>query len=676
MSVKNTNAESRMRFLESELTKMSKAYYQDERPIASDSEYDKLYDELVSLEKSHPELKNPNSPTSTVSSDLSSFLQEKEHTVPVLSLDKAYSVDEINAFVNRCIKECGKDVSFTLEEKIDGLSLVLYYKKGRLETALTRGNGHIGNDVTASALRIKSIPKTLKEPIDIAVRGEVYISKDNFERINSTLDEPYSNARNLASGILRRLENNENSKSPLPLDIFVYEGWADEIDRISEHPDMLNYLHSLGFRTNDHIIIFKDSFDVTDAIKAKTEERKTLGYDIDGLVLKLNSFKMREHMGYTEHHPRWAIAYKFDSPSGKSKILSIDITVGRTGKITPRANLAPLNLLGATITKATLHNSSYIEELELSIGDEVSVSRRGDVIPAVDEVLEKNPDGNPIFHLPSTCPCCGEKLHQKGANLFCINENCSERIQAEAEYFVSKDCMNIDGVGASVIKDLLRFDAIKDYTDLYFINYNEVLTGKPGYKEKKIQAIINSVQKSKDEPFTHVLAAVGIEGIGLASAERLVNARIDSFEKFIALSEKDDVTTLQNIDEIGEITAKTILSTFRNPTFRRKIERLKEAGLNTETKASDFEMISNALEGQSWCVTGSILGYKNPDLAMIEVKKRGARVVSGVSKKTTHLLVGSNPGSKLQKAIGFGTTLIHDTEFKAFLEDVDKKEGL
>lgn len=667
----NNSIKDRMVFLEETLKKMSKAYYQDEHPIATDREYDNLYDELVELEKQHPELKSPTSPTSEVGSDLSSFLTEKEHTIPVLSLDKAYSISEIETFVNRCKKECGNNVSFTLEEKIDGLSLVLYYKKGHLDTALTRGNGHIGNDVTASALRIKSIPKVIKEPIDIAVRGEVYISKENFEKINATLEEPYSNARNLASGILRRLENNGSSNSLLPLDIFVYEGWANEINSIKEHPKMLEYLKELGFRTNDHITVFKNNFNIESEIKRKTDERKTLAYDIDGLVLKLNNFDMRETMGYTEHHPRWAIAYKFDSPSGKSKVLSIDITVGRTGRITPRANLSPVTLVGATITKATLHNSSYIEELELAIGDEVSVSRRGDVIPAVEEVLEKNEDGNTTFKLPTTCPCCGEPLKQKGANLFCVNENCPDRVQGETEYFVSKDCMDIEGLGPSVIQDLLKYNAIKNYTDLYYINFEDVLNGKPGYKEKKIQGLIDSVEKSKKQPFTRVLASVGIEGIGLATAEKLVNAGLDSFDKFIEISTNNDLDTLLKIDEVGEITAKNIIEVFKNTNLLNKIERLKQIGINTKAKESDTEIISNALSGQSWCVTGSILGYKNPDLAMEEIKKRGGRVVSGVSKKTTHLLVGSAPGSKLQKAIGFGTTLVKDTEFQEFLNKVD-----
>ena len=667
-----TIIQRRMRDLETKLIAMSKAYYVEEHPIASDSEYDALYDELVKLEKEYPEFKSLTSPTSAVGSDLSDFLKEKEHTVPVLSLDKAYNVNEIENFINRCKKECGNNVSFTLEEKIDGLSLVLYYKKGKLDVALTRGNGHIGGDVTASALRIKSIPKTIKENIDIAVRGEVYISKDNFERINATLDEPYSNARNLASGILRRLENSESTKDYLPLDIFVYEGWADEIKSVKEHPKMLEYLKQLGFRTNEHITIFEKQFNIESEIKRKTEERKTLPYEIDGLVLKLNNFTMRETMGYTEHHPRWAIAYKFDSPSGKSKILGIDISVGRTGRITPRANLSPITLVGATITKATLHNSSYIEELELAIGDEVSVSRRGDVIPAVDEVLEKNTEGNTTFKLPSICPSCGEPLQMKGANLFCVNENCKSRIQGETEYFVSKDCMDIEGLGPSVISDLLALGAIKDYTDLYYIDFKKVLSGKSGYKEKKIQGLINAVNKSKNQPFTRVLASVGIEGIGLSTAEKLVNAGLNSFDKFIEISKNNDIETLLKIDEVGEITAKNIVDVFKNENLLRKIIRLKECGLNTASKESDNELISNVLEGQSWCVTGSIEGYKNPDLAMEEIKKRGGRVVSGVSKKTTHLLVGSNPGSKLQKATTFGTILIKDTEFNDFLKKADE----
>lgn len=670
--MKTENIEKRMREIESLLKKMSIAYYQSEHPIAPDSEYDKLYDELVTLEKKYPNLKNPLSPTVQVQSDISDFLKEVPHTVPVLSLDKAYSTDELIAFTKRCEKECKKEVSFTLEEKIDGLSLVIYYKDGKLDRALTRGNGHIGGDVTFSALKIPSIPKVLTAKINIAVRGEVYITKDAFKKINETLSEPYSNARNLASGLLRRQD--DSYKNELPLSIFVYEGWADELSKIDEHPKMLSYLKELGFRTNEHIIEFGKNANSLDTLSSfveqKTKERKTLPYEIDGLVLKLNNLKDREVLGYTEHHPRWAIAYKFESPMGKSKVVDIEIGVGRTGRITPVAILSPVNLLGATITRATLHNSDYINELELSIGDEVSVSRRGDVIPQIDEVLEKNENAS-LYTLPSTCPVCKSTLEYKGVNLYCLNPKCKARIKGEIEYFVSKTCMDMDGIGPSVIQTLLDLNAINDYTDLYYIDYDNVLTGKEGFKEKKIATIKDAVEKSKKQPFTRVLASLGIEGIALNTAEKLVNAGLNSFDSFIKVANENDVSSLTKIDEIGEITAENIINAFIDKTTLERIEKLKNAGLKTESDANENKPISDVLLGQVWCVTGSIEGYKNPDLAMDEVKKRGARVVSSVSRKTTHLLVGTAPGSKLDKAINFGTTIVKDIDFQEFLKNAD-----
>lgn len=670
----------RMQALEKKLTEYSDAYYKQNRPIVSDAEYDRTFDTLLELENKYPEFKNPLSPTTKVQSDLDVFLTEAEHTVPVLSLDKAYSVNEILSFVNRCKKENKNNISFTLEEKIDGLSVVLYYENGVLKRALTRGNGKVGNDVTLSALRIKDIPHKLTKNVDIAVRGEVYMTKEAFSRINATLEEPYSSTRNLASGLLRRIDKNDLA-SHLPLDIFVYEGWESTENNIKEHPDMLEYLKTLGFRINENYTVFSSDNstkypsinEIEKYIDDKTKERKTLLYDIDGLVLKLNNFDERETMGYTEHHPRWAIAYKFESPMGKSHVLSIDVSVGRTGRITPVATLEKVELLGATITKATLHNSDFINTLELAIGDEVSISRRGDVIPAIEDVTEKNEMGNTTYRLPEICPSCGTKLITKGASLLCPNLECPERTRGEIEYFVSKDCMDIDGVGPAVLNDLINAGVLKSYDDLYYIDYNSVLSSLPGYKERKITSVINAIEKSKEQPFIRVLASLGIEGVGLSTAEKLINGGINCFDKFYEIATDNNIALLTSINDIGEITALNIIKAFSSPILKNRIARLRDAGLKMNEESSDNALLNNSLEGQSWCVTGSIMGYKNPDLAMEEMKKRGARVVSSVSKKTTHLLVGSAPGSKLEKAIAFGTTIVRDTDFALFLENADKK---
>lgn len=672
----------KMRDLERKLSAYSEAYYKQNRPIVSDAEYDRLFDTLLSLEKQYPELKNPLSPTVRVQSDLDSFLTEREHTVPVLSLDKAYSVNEIMTFVNRCKKESSSPVSFTLEEKIDGLSLVIYYSKGVLERALTRGNGHVGNDVTLSALRIKDIPHKLTKDIDIAVRGEVYITKKSFEKINSSLEEPYTSARNLASGLLRRIDK-DNLKTQLDLDIFIYEGWSEDLKDINDHPDMLLRLKELGFRINPNYTCFSSDgskelpsvSEIDKYIKDKTEKRSTLDYDIDGLVLKLNNFKDRETMGYTEHHPRWAIAYKFESPMGKSHVLQIDVSVGRSGRITPVATLEKVELLGASITKATLHNSDYINTLELAIGDEVSISRRGDVIPAIEDVIEKNSLGNTTYRLPEFCPSCNTKLITKGASLICPNPECPDRMKGEIEYFVSKDCMDIEGVGPSVINDLINQNTIKSYDDLYYTDFAKVLSPLAGYKDRKINSIIAAVNKSKEQPFVRLLASIGIEGVGLSTSNKLVSGGVDSFDKFLKIADDRDIISLTSINEIGETTALNIIKAFSSPVIRKRIERLKDAGLNMIAAKEDNQLLNNSLSGQSWCVTGSISGYKNPDLAMEEIKKRGGRVVSGVSKKTTHLLVGSSPGSKLQKALSFKTTIVKDSEFAKFLENADKEGG-
>ena len=639
------------------LCKYSRQYYRDGRPEVSDSEYDRLYERLLRLEKENPELRLSYSPTNRVMDGEVAEGEEVEHSILVLSLDKAYSLGEIGDFIRRVKKISDKNNEISVEEKIDGLSAVIYYRNGVFYKAVSRGNGRVGSDISASVKTIKSVPLKLSVNIDIAVRGEIYLDHESFKKINSTLEEPYSNARNLAAGLIKR--QNMNQVAGTGLNVFIYEGFSDDL-KCDNHKDMLKNLYDLGFRINPHIDFINqdDEEKLRQIIERKTNERKTLDYDIDGLVIKVNDFSIREELGYTEHHPRWAIAYKFESPLAQSVIQKIEIQVGRTGRITPVAFFNKTFLLGSYIESASLHNRDYIEGLEIAIGDLVSFSKRGDVIPQIENVVEKNEIGNTTFKFPTHCPVCNSVLSDVGRNVYCLNQFCNARLIAEAIFFASKDAMDIDGIGQQTVRDLFELGLMKDYTDLYFIDYDKDLYGKRDYKEKKIKIIKDGLEKSKKKPFSSTLVALQIPELGKRTAEMLIENGLDSVEKFISMTKDANFDTIKNISGIGEKIINNIKSCFTNETFLKRLSRLREAGLKFEKDEEDSFMISNELAGQVWCVTGSIAGYKNPEAALDEVKKRGARIVSGVSSKTTHLLVGSKPGSKLEKAIANNKTII------------------
>ena len=423
-------------------------YYKEGKSLVSDSEYDRLTDRLIALEKEFPDYAAPDSPTKRVGSDLTNDFPEVQHTIPVLSLDKAYSDESVLDFFSRSIEKKGGELSFAAEEKIDGISMVLYYEDGILVRAVTRGNGSVGNDVTPNIVTIPSIPLSLPEPLDIAVRGEVYLPKKEFEKVNATLpeDEKAANPRNLAAGTVRRQKSQEAAR--IPLDMYCYEGfWGDESATPKDHLHIMKKLSDLGFRINPDFAFFSrtkeeaeerlkeaglegDGYgfsDIKEYISRMTQKRPGLDHEIDGLVFKINELDVRQEFGYTEHHPRWAIAYKFESPQAETVLEGITIQVGRTGRITPVAETEPVSLGGSTIKRATLHNQEYIDSLELAIGDRVSITKRGDVIPAVEEVVEKNEVGNTTYKIPLFCPCCGTPLVHKGVHLFCPNYDCPDQ---------------------------------------------------------------------------------------------------------------------------------------------------------------------------------------------------------------------------------------------------------
>lgn len=671
------------RQLTDELLRAQKAYYVDGRSIISDLEYDRLFDELVRIESEHPELKDENSPTSRVGSDLTSDFPEVSHTIPVLSLDKAYSSQEVVAWMEKTARSAGRDLSFVEEEKIDGISIVLYYENGIFVRALTRGNGYVGNDVSSNVKTVKTVPLVLTEPVTIAVRGEIYLAKKDFEALRESSPE-VANPRNMAAGTVRRQKSSE--AAAVPLAIFVYEGfWADESQRPDNHLAILASLKRLGFRINPHLAVFSSSKEQSEKLLEKagleaeplafgdlagylervTERRASLEYEIDGMVTKVNELDVREALGYTEHHPRWAIAYKFESPQAVTKVKAVTVQVGRTGRITPVAELEPVQLGGSVVRRATLHNQEYIDSLELALGDTVSVVKRGDVIPAVDQVLEKNEEGNTTFVIPRTCPCCSSPLVQKGAHLYCVNRDCPDQVKGMLAFFTARDQMDMESIGPKAIEKLYDMKLVRDIPDLYTCDY-DVLKGEKGYGEKMIASFKAAVEESKKRPFSTVLASIGLPDVGAKSAQILIKGGFSDIDRLLKASDENDIAAFTSIPQIGEQTAAGIIAALQDDAMRERIAGLRAAGLQFEQKAQE-ELPDQIFAGQVWAVTGSFEHFNPRSLALKELEKRGARTVSSITGKTTHLLAGTGGGSKRETAASLGVRIVSEAEFMAML---------
>ena len=462
-------AESEIDSLVTELKKYQHQYYRG-RPSVSDVEYDRLFDRLQELESQFHDLVHPDSPTHRVGSDLSQDFPEVEHTIPVLSLDKSYSSDELTKWVEKTQDNSDNALSFILEEKIDGAGIVLYYESGTLVRAVTRGNGFIGNDITGNVRTISGVPLKLEKSVDVAARGEIFLPKALFAEINATMEVPYANPRNLAAGTLRRIKSSQVAR--IPLDIFIYEGYLE--GEQETHFEILNVLEELGFKMNPNAGLFSDHYeldrirnehptwhvgrlkDMERFIGETRKKRGTLSYEIDGLVLKVNELGVRERLGYTGHHPRWAMAFKFESPVGRTVVKEIEIQIGRTGRATPVARVEPVRISGSTISNVTLHNQEYIDMLELAIDDSVEVSKRGDVIPAVERVLEKNEKGNSTWQIVLKCPTCRSQLVKSGAHHFCTNSECKDQIRGRLFFFVGRGQMDIKNLGPETVEVLLE----------------------------------------------------------------------------------------------------------------------------------------------------------------------------------------------------------------------------
>ena len=655
------NVENRIRKLEQTIRKHQYLYYIKNQPIITDREFDRLFSELQNLEKEYPEYVGLDSPTRVVGSDLDNEFQKVKHTIPVLSLSNTYSTDEAVDWAYKTIGD-KKNVKLNVQWKVDGASLVLYYEKGRLVRAVTRGSGQLGDDVTANALTIRNIPHVLPEPITLAVRGEVYMAFSDFAAFNEREGSIYANPRNTAAGSLKHKKSRVIASRPLRLvafDAHFNKGQPQSDDKALSR---LAELKLPVFSDNACVPISKLKKTITDF---KSQKNK-MPMPVDGLVLKLDNMKLREELGFTAASPRWAVSLKFEPEISESVVEDIEVFVGRTGRITPRAKLTPVKLAGTTVMYATLHNADFIENLGVKIGSRVKVSKHGEIIPAVEEVVD--PGDGPSFGFPTKCPVCRTVLikEKDAIDWMCPNTECSEKKINGIIFFCQRKQMDITGMGERIVRTLYEKEFIKNITNIYSLHeYREDLEKLEGFGIKSVNQLLNGIEESKKREFRYVLPALGLREVGHSITETLINSGYNTIEKIIKLAKaKNAVDILSEINGIGPKTSSYIIRHFTDLQIISDIKTLKKAGLQfSAAQIDDDETFQNLFSGQVWCVTGSFVNFKPRDLAMEIIKKHGGRIVSTITSKTTHLLTGEGGGSKLEKAQKADVTIVSEDEF-------------
>lgn len=642
----------------------SKRYYVEDSPEITDFQYDALMNELKALEKEYPQFDSPLSPTKRVGGVALDKFEKVEHKVEMNSLQDAFSKDEILDFDKR-VKNSTSEYTYLVEHKIDGLSVSLEYINGEFYRGSTRGDGVIGEDVTENLKTIKSIPLKLNENIPyLEVRGEVYMSKEQFLRVNEAREnseEPiFANPRNAAAGSLRQLDSKITASRGL--DIFVFNIQQIEGKIISTHKEGLDYLKSLGFRVIENKNLYENIEDAYERVLEIGEERGNLSFDIDGAVIKINEFSKREELGKTSKFPKWAIAYKFPAEKQKTKVEDILVQVGRTGTLTPLACLTPVRIAGTTVSRATLHNLDYIVEKDIKIGDTVVIQKAGDIIPEVLEVVKEERTGvEKTFNMPEICPECGAKvIREDGEAAFrCTGVSCPAQKLRHIIHFVSRDAMDIDGLGSSIIEQMLKKELIHDAADLYFVKAEEIANmDKMG--EKSANNLINALEKSKENPLNKVINALGIRHIGEKNAKTLAKA-FKNIDDIIDAKIED----LVSLDDFGEILAKSVYNFFSQDQNIKFIEKLKLAGVNMTESAEDVTDLR--FSNMTFVLTGTLSKYTRNEASEI-IEKFGGKTSSSVSKKTTYVLAGEEAGSKLDKANALGVSVISEDEFENMIK--------
>lgn len=637
----------RMNELVELLNRYATEYYTSDNPSVSDSEYDRLYRELVELEQAHPEQVLPNSPTHRVGGKILDGFEKYSHQYPLYSLQDAFSREELLAFDARVRKEL-PNVTYICELKIDGLSISLTYEQGVLVVGATRGDGSIGENITENLKRVKDIPLTLPEALDITVRGECYMPRASFDQVNQSRQEngepEFANPRNAAAGTLRQLDTAVVAKRNLAT--FLYQE-ASPSTRDSQEK-VLNHLEQLGFVVNPRRLLAHSMDEVWEFIQEVGQERDQLPYDIDGVVIKVNDLAGQEQLGFTVKAPKWAVAYKFPAEEKEAKLLSVDWTVGRTGVVTPTANLTPVQLAGTTVSRATLHNVDYISEKDIRKDDTVIVYKAGDIIPAVLRVVESKRISEEKLDIPTNCPSCESKLlhFEDEVALRCINPRCPAQIMEGLIHFASRDAMNISGLGPSMVEKLFAANLVKDVADVYRLTEHDFLQLE-GVKEKTAQKLYQAIQASKENSAEKLLFGLGIRHVG-SKASKLLVQHFHSIET-LAQADSDEVS---NIETLGSVIAQSLQTYFATEGSKILLRELKEFGVNLDYKG---QVVSGdaTLSGLTVVLTGK-LERLNRSEAKSKLESLGAKVTGSVSKKTDLVVAGADAGSKLQKAQELG----------------------
>lgn len=640
---------SRVKELHQLLHRYNHEYHVLDNPTVPDSEYDQLLHELISIEEKHPELKTDDSPTVRVGGPPLSQFEKINHDTPMLSLGNAFNEEDLRRFDQR-VREKVDNVHYTCELKIDGLAVSLKYVNGRFVQGLTRGDGTTGENITENLKTIHAIPLTIKEPLSIEVRGEAYMPRKSFVSLNEQKEQNgeqlFANPRNAAAGSLRQLDSKLTAKRKL--DIFLYSvNDLTEIEADSQS-EALNNLDELGFKTNKERETFDDIEGVLSFISKWTEQRNNLSYDIDGIVIKVDDLSQQEELGFTQKSPRWAIAYKFPAEEVLTTLTDIELSIGRTGVVTPTAILEPVKVAGTTVSRASLHNEDLIHEKDIRIGDKVVIKKAGDIIPeVVKSIAEERSEDSEVYHMPTHCPSCEHELVRIEGEvaLRCINPKCSAQLVEGMIHFVSRQAMNIDGLGDKIIEQLYQNDKIKDVADLYYLTKDDLLPLER-MGEKKVHKLLTAIETSKEKSLEHLLFGLGVRHLG-TKASRVIAEKYETIDRLFEVTIED----LTEIPDVGHKMAQSLVTYMENDDIKVLIDKLKQKNVNmtyTGIKQSEIEGHPD-FTGKTFVLTGKMTEMTRPEATKV-IQSLGAKVTGSVTKNTDVVIAGEDAGSKLEKA--------------------------
>lgn len=651
------------------LNQYSYEYYVQDNPSVPDSEYDKLLHELIEIEEKYPEFKSTDSPTVRVGGEAQSSFKKVNHDTPMLSLGNAFNEEDLRKFDQRIRDSIGQ-VEYMCELKIDGLAVSLKYENGRFVQGLTRGDGTTGEDITENLRTIHAIPLKIKEPLNFEVRGEAYMPRRSFIHLNNEKEEngeqPFANPRNAAAGSLRQLDSKLAAKRKLS--VFLYSVNDLTEFNATTQSEALEELDQLGFKTNQERERVSDIEGVLNYIEKWTSKRESLSYDIDGIVIKVNDLSQQEEMGYTQKSPRWAIAYKFPAEEVITKLLDIELSIGRTGVVTPTAILEPVKVAGTTVSRASLHNEDLIHERDIRIGDSVVIKKAGDIIPeVVKSILDRRPNESEIYHMPTHCPSCGHELVRIEGEvaLRCINPKCQAQLIEGLIHFVSRQAMNIDGLGTKIIHQLYENQLIKDVADIFYLKEEDLLPLER-MGQKKVDNLLLAIEKSKEQSLEHLLFGLGIRHLGVKASQVLAE-RYETMDQLFKVTESE----LIEIQDIGDKLAQSVVTYLENSDIRSLIEKLSNKNVNMSYKGIKTTEIDGHpdFSGKTIVLTGK-LEQMTRNEASEWLKMQGAKVTNSVTKSTDIVIAGADAGSKLAKAEKYGTEIWTEAAF------IEKQNGI